>query len=496
MSLRGPFHDYFAVVQQIFHDARTEAGRLSSLPLLLSDEQLLLRVVEQVEAKKEFDALAVATVRDCHGDKSETHVNGTWLNEIRTYFRLSGLYQAIFRDESIDVQQAAERYRQAFRNETNTVSLIAPLEFVDFTGGPVGWGEYRIRQFSRAELDSALRNQAKKIFCKWAHIDTETLTDYWLLLAQHTIPAKKPGTVRIHIESRVEPTYTGYPVQIEAALKDLALFDWGTVRPFDASPPGKSLRPRYTKWDAPFHPHIPFVISVSDSLIEWPSRAPDFSILETLPYFNPVTGEESGERPTPGMHLSQEETEAITRFLQSVAELSKNRLLYQSEWDFIDMSLRFLVKAFTSEGLEQLLWHMTAIEAALGEKVEAGLTKLLKTRVSNILGTGEAERKDYGKLFDELYSYRSDLVHGNAGLADKKIYRGHLSEARDFARCVVVWMVHFLAHVASAFPGGSAEMPSRANLLALLDLNSDEWRELSPLIRGLPKDFPNVAGWS
>jgi hypothetical protein len=33
------------------------------------------------------------------------------------------------------------------------------------------------------------------------------------------------------------------------------------------------------------------------------------------------------------------------------------------------------LKGFTTDGLEQLLWHITAIEAVLGQRVDAGLTK-------------------------------------------------------------------------------------------------------------------------
>jgi len=119
----------------------------------------------------------------------------------------------------------------------------------------------------------------------------------------------------------------------------------------------------------------------------------------------------------------------------------------------------------------------------------------LLRRVSTILGRTDSERKDLKKRFDELYEFRSDLVHGNAALAVGKMYLGHLSEARDFARCIVLWMLHFLSCIAKSLPANNTEIPSRSALLAVLDLNVDERKRMMTVLQSLPSDFPNVQEW-
>jgi hypothetical protein len=37
-----------------------------------------------------------------------------------------------------------------------------------------------------------------------------------------------------------------------------------------------------------------------------------------MPYFDPETGEDAGERPASGLYFNEQETEAVTRFLVSI----------------------------------------------------------------------------------------------------------------------------------------------------------------------------------
>jgi hypothetical protein len=102
----------------------------------------------------------------------------------------------------------------------------------------------------------------------------------------------------------------------------------------------------------------------------------------------------------------------------------------EREWRFLDIGIGYLTKAFFADGLEQLLWHITAFEALFGES-NRGVTERLARRLAAILGGSEEQRKDVKKRFEQLYRIRSKLVHG-APLEDA--YVGHLREARSFAR--------------------------------------------------------------
>jgi hypothetical protein len=209
------------------------------------------------------------------------------------------------------------------------------------------------------------------------------------------------------MNARVEISYSEHPPAVQVGLRQFALFNWG--RPF--GPLTTEPRPRKREeWDGPFLPRIAFVIRLSDSLLDPPARPPDVGMLSTVPEIDPEDGEVVGERPADGFLLDDAETEQFQMALRLTTELMAQIAPYRSEWRFIETALDFLLRAYTTEGLEQLLWHVTAIEAVLGQKKEAGLTTLLLNRTSKILSATPNERRNFRKRFEKLYGFRSDLV--------------------------------------------------------------------------------------
>jgi hypothetical protein len=188
------------------------------------------------------------------------------------------------------------------------------------------------------------------------------------------------------------------------------------------------------------------------------------------PYFDEEDGEEIGERPLVVFFFDDAKTKELERYLKELSARLRLIEQHQPEWRFIYTALGFLTKAFRTKGVEQLLWHVTAIEAILGQKLEVGLTSKLKRRIAEVFGGEEHERRDFRKQFDRLYSFRSDLVHGNSELIDHEIMKGHLAESRDFARGVVAWATSFLAHVAATYPTGKHPIPTREDPQRLLGI--------------------------
>ena len=162
---------------------------------------------------------------------------------------------------------------------------------------------------------------------------------------------------------------------------------------------------------------------------------------------------------------------------------------------WVDTMLGFLLKAFTSHGLEELLWHMTAIEAALGEDVDGGLTKLLGSRVALILGPTEAKRKAIRKRFGELYKMRCNLVHGNAEVGDQRVDFGHFIDARQFSRGVVLWVLRYMNHVYGILQGRIEDAPTREDMLKVLDTSKPARGRIMCLLKETPAGFPNVDDW-
>jgi hypothetical protein len=160
------------------------------------------------------------------------------------------------------------------------------------------------------------------------------------------------------------------------------------------------------------------------------------------------------------------------------------------------VALGFLLKAFLTRGLECLLWNMTAIEAAIGEPLDGGVTRILRERTAKILAGAGQEATQARRSFNELYDFRSALVHGKTQLPEKEIYLGHLGQARNMARGVVCWMLNYLAHIADSLDPGTTSVPSREDLLALLDLDPQTIRETTAVLRAVPPEFPHVKEWA
>ena len=182
--------------------------------------------------------------------------------------------------------------------------------------------------------------------------------------------------------------------------------------------------------------------------------------------------------------------ERLREFSERLGDIDQ----HQPQWRFALTALGFLTKAMRTRGLEQLLWHITAIEAILGQKSD-GLTSLLKRRIGAIFGGSESDMRGIRKRFSTLYEYRSDLVHGNAELDDRRIVQGHLAESRDLARGVVAWATGLLAHAARTHPAGRESIPSREDLLLLLDMTARSRSSVASLLPKLPPEFPAIERW-
>src|SRR5262249_18481313 len=145
------------------------------------------------------------------------------------------------------------------------------------------------------------------------------------------------------------------------------------------------------------YPSLPFTIQIPNGFLDSPPAAPDLSDLPMEPIMD-NDGEEVGERPYVAFDISEGETEFREFVKNTGVVVEKTKQVPQ--WQFMDVALSFMEKGFRDSGLEQLLWHITAIEALLGEDV-SGLTNLLRDRVSFVLANSPQERKKIKKVFEK-----------------------------------------------------------------------------------------------
>jgi hypothetical protein len=508
---------YLTLARKVFRGANAESECAGAKPLRpqLSRRWLLSRVVEELEAEEEFAHLVNQTMATLgyepaflkHPDREP------WKRNVQVYFRLSGLYELLLDEGDVNISKWAQKYQEAFNATTDTVIHMAPLELIRFRAEIINCGDFKIRRFSKEELDRMLHNDAKRIFYPWAWIDAAKLCDYFFVYAEETVPACKAGLwlwndfgnqVFPAIKKGLDPRY---PLVIESAVRCLALYDWRMVEQarvdriraaldlaFGGQSPdskeGKRSAELFEAADRFVRPRLPFVITEADSMIQWPLEAPNVSVFERMPGDDP----EMAEAPMPGLDLDTSDIEQFEHFMRHIQSLLTALTAFRKQWGFLETSLGFLAKGFGTEGIEQLLWYIVTIEAVLGED-KPGFTNSLRNRISRILGGTANDQKTIRKQFAALYDYRSKLVHGNVTFDEAGMPLGQIVKADEFARGVVLWALHYAKHIADNLPYDSAEVPRRELLLQVLDMDAGVGSELRSLLRVLPADFPNTKDW-
>jgi hypothetical protein len=162
-------------------------------------------------------------------------------------------------------------------------------------------------------------------------------------------------------------------------------------------------------------------------------------------------------------------------------------------WEYAETALNFLLKGFLSEGFDQLLWNMVAMEAVAGQR--GGSTRSLAARIARVCANDHVDEERVRSRFDALRDLRDQLVHGNPRLAKRQVFEGHLAEARDMARGSVLWMLNYIHHAVRSAQAANGRLPSRDDLLTILDVAWDLRERADALWQGLPGSFPQVAEW-
>jgi hypothetical protein len=437
-------------------------------------------IENKIETSSEFQVLVQATRDEFDDTKTApdddmtptsmiraTHYESAWRHRVGNVLRRSCIYTKILEKKLGDPSDEFKNYVQEFKNSERKIAYLVALGYVSFEQNDIDCGYFQIKRFSRGELDAVLGNSINEIFYPWAAIELGEIKDYWFIYFEQIGPALEvdPPFLNFDLSDdiyRVKRRYSSLPEPIESAIKPLVLFDWQIGR----GEPSDKKEEQTTGW---MRFNIPFILKVTNSFYEFPFPAPALNKLDEDKIIESVTenGEEIWGRQV-HISLGKQETESLRTFVKRTHENLQKLDFEKFEWRFFETALNFFVKAFFADGLEQLLWHITTIEALLGED-SAGLTEKLARRVAAICGKTK-EKAILRKKFKKLYTFRSNLVHGNE--FKKDVYWGHLREARDFARQTLVWFLEFLVMIQDGISQsrGNIKEPKRNLLLNLLDL--------------------------
>jgi hypothetical protein len=186
-----------------------------------------------------------------------------------------------------------------------------------------------------------------------------------------------------------------------------------------------------------------------------------------------VTGRDGEEMEAPEqsfLELGDEDAARLQAFVCE-AQAYRDGLPATSSSEFLRLAMNALLKAVLSDGMEQLLWQIIAIEAVLGEVKEGESTRsLLARRLGNVLAPTGHARDEIAEAFNKLYGFRSDLVHGRR--PGPNVFRGHLSVARRLALSATLWALRTYASLQVQTDASGAPPPKRQDLLRLADVNT------------------------
>ena len=494
-SLIPALEKYLSLVQSLFAQERGiavpgpgESKRRQSL------EDRVRSTADAAEQQAEFGELLEATAAAFSQEGKEKSDSRGWQWSVKNFLRLSGVYLDAWDEKPVEPHVIANLYRQEFEKDEALVTYLAPLEFVRFSEEKMKFGQFDVRRFSREELDTLLKNRIRQVFYPYAFVETAELPGHWFVVSRENLPVPPRRGKGLTLTARLPREDSPLPRALERALLSLVLYRWGLWTDRSWEPGGDIVTTKKVNpWAGRRHPRIPFFITASDVMTSWPIRAPDLSVLSFQPVIDPETGETTGDEPANGTWKDRGETKEFVARVTEGGELI-GAVLDDLPEVWMNTALHFFVKAFLGpDNWESLLWYVTAIEALLGEN-KPGLSRLLKRRVSGIIGTTAKEREYIAAKFEAIYKIRCNLVHGNTQLADSEVFHGHLGEVHEMARRIAIWMLHFLLSIRRS-PRLGGEMPSRENILAMLEMDESTRNQFSAILPSLPPGFPNVATW-
>ena len=498
-------HAYTKAVEAKFEVRQRPPTKKRGLKAFPNKTRHLCDLVEQLEEGPEFRALLEATrlafrSDDWHSANSES----SWKDPVRIFFRRTGFYTDTFFKDLGRPCDLAKRYEEAFQRRHVETTYLAPMEFVKFAKQELKFPGFEIRKFDRDELDAIVGNDVNRVFFPNAVLNEralDALQEYWFIVAKAQEAVRRLGWLSgISKEAigLVSQKYTDFPPAIERALERLVLFNW-LEEPQKEGDKSKREQQR-VRWPygLPFGFNIPFVLCVDDNDLNIPRSVPVQPTLVSYTTIggDPYTGEEY-EGHFDVFNLNESRVATFEQCIMRADECLGHLRLEtdNTRWPFLKVAIDNLIKAFFADGLEQLLWHITALEALLGEP-GPGVTASLARRSAAILSTTEKERNECRKNFRELYDLRSALVHGHQFKED--VHRERLFETRMMVLRVTIWFVHYLGKIAARINEGSwkNKVPTQKDFLTLLDRSEAGRERLSALLSNLPYGFPSAPDWS
>ncbi len=374
------------------------------------------------------------------------------------FFRRSQCYLDICRGEELDKVNLYLSFCSAFTNKKTTVLNLFAFENVGFDGFNMDFKDFSIRRYDSA-LEERLEVDNSRIF--YPELVLPNMKDCWLVLIEDidNLPSEEDPDIEKY---ELLPDYSA---KVKSILRLISLYDWNS--------PNESSYERTTreanakvKIDQFFRIYekveLKRVLILSDDLL-----APPYDYISSWkgarrPYNDINTDDDTKIKDMEFYEIRSND------FADELKEIQK--ILFHIEENFADHELinniklaaDYLLKAFSCNGLEQLLWHIIVLESLVGENNNR-ISKTIRRRISAILAGPNLGKNKMADLIYNLQTFRNNLVHGSP--LEESILAGHLHQARHLARASIIW---FLNYLNEAVKQGHI-MPNRKDILDFID---------------------------
>lgn len=339
---------------------------------------------------------------------------------------------------ALDLSTAAAALHQAFARKKSMRRYLCPLDLADDLPR-LTFGGSQVARFNTAELKELFDAPRLSRNFPTMPLDADRLSQFhWLVVEEEFELDPRPEARAAPFKFRnmsqdfgeIEPHLGRFPPAVESAVFFLLVApweDWSTMPEVD----WRGFR-------------MPWIYTVDHDLFVRPAPPPTADSLTLEPWIvQNRTGEEIElERPTT-LPLEDRAAPMLQLFAgPKWTELQTARATTLFETPIV----HFLVRAFLADGMDEVMAHMTAIEAALGLEADyrrkpktdlhrqMSATQRVAARLGGVLADAKAS-KDYRDLFE----LRSTFVHGRGGI--QKVSTPQRVLARSLARRAVQALV-------------------------------------------------------
>jgi len=489
-QLRKSFVEYVKLCENFFSYNKCFITSILPVPLPWNNLYLILSqcfnplnvLLPRVEGGYEFKKL-VSDFSVAFGGKPVENLDKKYLPQqemMKNFLRRSGFYIELLCNGNLDANDYFEKLCSACGKKKVKIIKLHLLESIYFweQKEPIDFGDFVIQKFSFYELEELTNNRLNRIFYPNAVLATEELANYWFVKEEIYEERKELDFSKIE-SPETDPGGLINPPdvvpEIPQPIRLLTLFKW--QREFLQT---EQKRPLH--WSRFLNP---ISLVITDDLLEIPRPAPSVSALQKFPKIDLSTGREVDRAPF-YYTIKKDDIPKIREIVDGYKKFSEIDL-DKCGWKFVERAFDYLGKAFFASELDELLWHMVALEALFGED-KSKIRELIQNRLSKIF------EEKYIKI-DECYKVRNKLVHGGGikGEADQTI----LSMARHVARRSVLWFFSFLSYLHSELSKHSIpfeKYPDRKKLLRIIDYQLKDVEVEGKRIE-LPESFPKLPIW-